>query len=621
MNYLQAEGLAKSYGDIELFEGVDLTINVDSHMALIARNGAGKTSLLNILAGKDTPDAGNVIYMPDIRIGYLEQNPDFTPGMTSFQAVFASSEEMIGVISEYEKALASGDKKALEHAGESMDFLKAWDYEARIKQILGRLKIDWLDQPVEQLSGGQKKRLALANLLINDPDLLLLDEPTNHLDLDMVEWLEEYLRKTSRAFLMVTHDRYFLDRVCNEIIELNREDINRYKGNYGYFLEKRAERAALQQIETEKAKNLYRTEFEWMRRMPQARGTKAKYRINAFDDLKAAAHRRSDEKNVELNVQSARLGSKILVLEHVSKRFGDTVILDDFSYVFSRNEKVGIIGNNGTGKTSFLNLLTNKEPADSGKIETGETVVYGYYRQSGIDFRPGQRVIDIIKDIAETVTTGDGRQVSASQFLTEFLFPPAMQYTPVEKLSGGEKRRLYLATVLMKSPNFLVLDEPTNDLDIVTLNILENYLQSFNGCLIIVSHDRYFTDKLVDHVFVFEGNGNIQDYTGNYTEYRNLIREKEAEDARNVRTKKATEPKPLPKENKNKLSYREKKELEELEASLAALEKEKTELEELLGAGTIGHDEMMTASKRIADILAETDAKTDRWLELSEKES
>ncbi len=620
MSCLQAEQLAKSYGDIELFKGVDLNINTDSHMALIARNGAGKSSLLNILAGKDTPDVGTIIRMPDIRIGYLEQDPDFSPELTAFQAVFASSQEMVQVISNYEQALTSGNKRALEHAMEQMDHLKAWDYEVRIKQILGRLKITWLDQPIGQLSGGQKKRLALANLLINEPDLLLLDEPTNHLDLDMVEWLEEYLRKTHSAFLMVTHDRYFLDRVCNEIIELEKNGTYRYKGNYSYYLEKRAERMIQQQAETEKAKNLYRTELEWMRRMPQARGTKAKYRVDAFDELKSKAHRRNDEKNIELNVQAARLGSKILILDHVGKQFDDIVILNDFSYTFSRNEKIGIIGKNGTGKTTFLNIVTGIEPIDTGKVETGETVVYGYYRQAGIDFRPGQRVIEIIKDLAETVTMGDGRQISASQFLTEFLFPPEMQYTMVEKLSGGEKRRLYLATILIQNPNFLILDEPTNDLDIVTLNILEDYLKSFNGCLVIVSHDRYFMDKLVDHIFVFEGDGNIKDYTGNYTEYRNYRMELEAGEVREMQAKKQPDQKPASKENKNKLSFREKKELEELEVSMAALEVEKSELEQLLNKGTASHEELVKASTRIGDIIAEIDTKTDRWLELSEKE-
>ncbi|MDR1156041.1 MAG: ABC-F family ATP-binding cassette domain-containing protein [Bacteroidales bacterium] len=619
MSYLQVNQLAKSYGDIELFSEIGLTINADSRMALIARNGAGKTSLLNILAGKDTPNAGSVILMPDVRVGYLEQDPDFDPALTAFHAVFSSSEEMVQVISDYEQALTSGDGKALERAMERMDHMQAWDYEARIKQILGRLKIAWLDQPVGQLSGGQKKRIALANLLINEPELLLLDEPTNHLDLDMVEWLEEYLRKTRSAFLMVTHDRYFLDRVCNEIIELDRNDIYRYKGNYSYYLEKCAERTAIRQAETEKAKNLYRTELEWMRRMPQARGHKAKYRVDAFDGLKTKAHRRNSEKNMELNVQSARMGGKILVLEHVSKRFDDTVILRDFSYTFSRNEKVGIIGKNGTGKTTFLNIITGSEPVDAGMTETGETIVYGYYRQAGIDFRAGQRVIEIVKDIAETVTVGDGRQVSASQFLTEFLFPPEMQYIPVEKLSGGERRRLYLATILIRNPNFLILDEPTNDLDIVTLHILEDYLQSFRGCLLIVSHDRYFMDRLVDHIFVFEGSGDIRDYTGNYTEYRNLRLEQEAEEARSTQAQKTVEPKPA-KENRNKLTYREKKELEELEASLAALEEEKQGIEQMLGSGASAHDGVVKASARMADILAETDAKTDRWLELSEKE-
>ena len=402
MSYLQANLLSKSYGDIELFKGIDLNMNADSRMALIARNGAGKTSLLNILAGKDAPDTGTVMLMPDVRVGYLEQDPDFDPELTAFQAVFSSSEEMVQVISDYEQAIVSGDKRMLETAAERMDHMQAWDYETRIKQILGRLKITWLDLPVGQLSGGQKKRIALANLLINEPELLLLDEPTNHLDLDMVEWLEEYLRKTRSAFLIVTHDRYFLDRVCNEIIELDKNGICNYKGNYSYYLEKRAERMIQQQAETEKAKNLYRTELEWIRRMPQARGHKAKYRVDAFDDLKTKAHRRHDEKNMELNVKSTRMGGKILVLEHVKKRFGDTVILNDFSYTFSRNEKLGIIGKNGTGKTTFLNIITGSEPVDAGTTDTGETIVYGYYRQSGINFRPGQRVIEIVKDIVSS---------------------------------------------------------------------------------------------------------------------------------------------------------------------------------------------------------------------------
>ena len=620
MSYLQANQLAKSYGDIELFKKIDLNINADSRMALIARNGAGKTSLLNILTGKDTPNEGTVILMPDVRIGYLEQNPDFDPHLTAFQVVFSSSEEMVRVISDYEQAVISDDKKALEIAMERMDHLQAWDYESRVKQILGRLQITWLDQPVEQLSGGQKKRIALANLLINEPELLFLDEPTNHLDLNMVEWLEEYLRKTRCAFLMVTHDRYFLDRVCNEIIELDKEGIYRYLGNYSYYLEKRAERMLQQQAETEKAKNLYRTELEWIRRMPQARGHKAKYRVDAFDDLHAKAHRRHDEKNIELNVRSARLGGKILIMNHVEKHFDNCLILNDFSYNFSRNEKLGIIGDNGTGKTTFLNIITGCEPIDAGKVDTGETIVYGYYRQSGIDFNPGQRVIEIVKDIAESVTMGDGRSVSVSQFLTEFLFPPEMQYIPVEKLSGGEKRRLYLATILIQNPNFLILDEPTNDLDIVTLNILEDYLKSFKGCLLIVSHDRCFMDKLVDHIFVFEGDGIIKDYTGNYTEYRNLKLFTEAEEMRNSQPKKAEETKTPPERNKNKLTYREKKELEELEKALEILEEEKADIEKLLETGTATHDEILKASMRIAVILSDIDKKTNRWLELSEKD-
>jgi ATP-binding cassette subfamily F protein uup len=435
----------------------------------------------------------------------------------------------------------------------------------------------------------------------------------------MVEWLEDYLRKTPSAFLMVTHDRYFLDRVCNELIELDATGLFHYKGNYSYFLEKRAERMSIQQAETEKAQNLYRTELEWMRRMPKARGTKAKYRTDAFGELKEKAHRKPHEQQLELNVRSARLGSKILVLEKVSKKFGEQIILNDFSYTFSRNEKIGIIGANGTGKTTFLNLITGLIPADSGKTDTGTTVVYGYYRQSGIDFKPGQRVVEIIKEIAETVTMGDGRQISASQFLTEFLFPPEMQYVMVEKLSGGEKRRLYLATILIRNPNFLILDEPTNDLDIVTLNILETYLKTFGGCLIIVSHDRYFMDKLADHLLIFEGNGKIRDFTGNYTEYR--INRQETENIKqssaiDVRQPANNNPPPKAESVKTKLSYKEKKELEELEASLAALEAEKSGIEQLLSAGG-EHEKIMVASTRMGEILSEIDVQTDRWLALT----
>ncbi len=619
MNYLQVDHLSKSYGDIELFHDISLYVNADSHAALIARNGAGKTTLLNIFAGKDTPNEGTIKYLPDIRVGYLEQDPSFKTGITAFEAVFESSQEIVKIISDYEQALHSGDQKLLERCLEKMDQVNAWDYETRIKQILGRLKITYLDQPIEQLSGGQKKRLALANLLINEPDFLLMDEPTNHLDLDMIEWLEDYLQRTSSAFLMVTHDRYFLDRVCNEIFELTNDGIYRYKGNYSYFLEKRAERLALQQTETERAKNLYRTELEWIRRMPQARGTKAKYRVNAFQDLKEKAHRHANEKNLELNVQTSRLGSKIINLHHVSKQFGNTVILDNFSYSFSRNEKIGIIGKNGTGKTTFLNLITGVEPMDSGTIETGETIVFAYYRQSGIDFKPGQRVIEIIKDIAETVSIENGRQISASQFLTDFLFPPEMQYVMVEKLSGGEKRRLYLASLLIRMPNFLILDEPTNDLDIVTLNILEDYLKAFKGCLMIVSHDRYFMDKLVDHIFVFEGDGKIDNFPGNYSEYRQMQQAQNAETTIQIESKPKPEQKP-DKEKTNKLSYKEKKELEELELVLSSLETEKAELEQLLNSGNANHEQILETSTRIGKIISEIDKKTDRWLELSEKD-
>jgi ATP-binding cassette subfamily F protein uup len=619
--YLLVEGAAKAFGDIVLFENITFSINEGKKIALIAKNGSGKTTLLNILAGRDTFDAGSFYLNKDIKTGYLDQNPQFDPNLTIFEAAFGSSSELMDTVREYELALHSHDKKRLEDAMAQMEFHQAWDIDVRIKQMLTVFKLDNFELQVGKLSGGQIKRLALTVTLINDPDFVILDEPTNHLDLEMIEWLEEYLAKSRKTMLMVTHDRYFLDRVCNEIIELDEKSIYPYHGNYSFYLEKREERILNKNLVAEKAQNLLRRELEWMRRMPKARGTKAKYRIDAFYGLKEQSEYRRNEKQVDINVKSARLGNKILVMEHVSKKFDNLTMLNDFNYTFSRFEKVGIVGKNGVGKTTFLNLITNQLMPDAGKIDTGGTVVYGYYQQKGLDFIPGQRVIDIAKDIAEVVTLGDGKQLSVSQFLTLFLFPPEMQYVQVEKLSGGEKRRLYLMTILLKSPNFLILDEPTNDLDIVTLNVLEDYLSSFGGCLIIVSHDRFFMDKLVDHLFIFEGDGEVFDFPGNYSEYRATVKLQEQETAKLKAAAQPDKPKqaskPADTGGKKKLSFKEKKELEQLETDLESLEKEKTQLETDMSSGILKPEELLAQSHRIGEVIKLLDEKTDRWLELN----
>ena len=502
-----------------------------------------------------------------------------------------------------------------------MDELHAWDFDVKVKQILSQLKIDNFDQLVGELSGGQQKRLALANVLVNEPDLLMLDEPTNHLDLEMIEWLELYLAKTNCTLFMVTHDRYFLDRVCNEIIEIDQNQVYSYKGNYSYYLEKRQERIEQQQASTEKAQNLLRTELEWMRRMPKARSHKAKYRIDQFYDLKEKAGFRRREDNLELSIASSRMGSKILELEHISKSYGDLKLIDDFTYKFSRFEKVGIVGKNGTGKSTFLNVLTQTISADSGTVDWGQTIKIGYYRQEGMDFKDSDKVIDVVKNIAEVVTFEDGSRMTASQLLTRFLFPPETQYSPIEKLSGGERRRLYLCTILMQNPNFLILDEPTNDLDIMTLNVLEDYLAAFDGCVMVVSHDRYFMDKIVDHLFVFEGNGKIKDFPGNYTIYRNNVDEEERKqkETATASSPKTTIEKPQ-KQTTQKLTFNEKREFEQLEKDLATLEEEKTILEDQMNSGELSPEELITKSQRYSNLKDELDEKELRWLELSEKQ-
>lgn len=620
--FLLVENATKSYGDILLFENITFSVIEGQKIALIARNGSGKTTLLNILSGKDSFDTGSFYINKDIKIGYLEQDPQYPSDFTVFQAAFGASGKLMEVVREYEEALHQHNENRLQEAIHQMDFHNAWDYDQKIKQMLSVFKLPDLEQKVSTLSGGQIKRLALAVSLINEPDFLILDEPTNHLDLEMIEWLEEYLNKTKMTLLMVTHDRYFLDRVCNEIIELDELTVYSYKGNYSYFLDKRNERLVSKNLMAEKARNLLRTELEWMRRMPQARGTKAKYRIDAFYELKDEASYRRNDKQVDINVKSARLGNKILEMAHVNKSFGDLKILDDFTYTFTRSEKVGIVGKNGVGKSTFLNLITQQIAPDSGKIDTGETVVYGYYQQQGLNFKPGQKVIDIIKEIADFVTLGDGKQLSVSQFLTHFLFPPEMQYVQVEKLSGGEKRRLYLMTVLMRNPNFLILDEPTNDLDIVTLNVLEDYLKNFKGCLMIVSHDRFFIDKLVDHLFIFEGEGQVFDFPGNYSEYRASVKLQEQEASKLKNEEKEKEKpreasKQTPVNEKRKLNFKEKKELEDIEQLLESLENEKGTLESELSSGTLKPNEIMEKSNRLGEVIRLLDEKGDRWLELS----
>uniref|UniRef100_UPI0026251FDC ABC-F family ATP-binding cassette domain-containing protein n=1 Tax=uncultured Draconibacterium sp. TaxID=1573823 RepID=UPI0026251FDC len=620
--FLQAENLSKRWGELMLFENISFTVFEGAKVALIAKNGTGKSSLLDLLAGKESPDEGVITLTNDVKMGYFEQIPDLNPNNTVIEEVFESDNEKIKTVKAFELAVSHNKQDEITAISAKMDELNAWAIEVEIKQILTELKINFLEQKVSELSGGQQKRLALAKVLINQPDLVILDEPTNHLDLEMIEWLEAYLEKTKSTLLMVTHDRYFLDRVCNEIIEMEDNQIYRYQGNYSYFLEKRDERIAMQQASISKAKNLMRTEIEWMRRMPKARSHKAKYRVDAFQDLKDKASQNIREDKVEMNVKSARLGKKIVELEHVSKSFPGVKLIEDFSYKFQRFEKVGIVGKNGTGKSTFLNLLTQSLTPDSGAIEIGQTIKFGYYRQEGIAFDPQEKVIEAVQKIAEFIHFEDGSKMSATQMLTHFLFPPETQYNYIEKLSGGEQRRLYLCTVLMQNPNFLILDEPTNDLDIMTLNVLEDYLQSFAGCVVVVSHDRFFMDKIVDHLFVFEGEGVISDFPGNYTVYRNKVEEEEQRKAKEESKKKAeakakseTVAKPSQPQTKKKLSYNEKREFEQLENEIPELEEQIGELEELLNSGTLNHDELYEKSLQLDDMKSQLDEKELRWLE------
>ena len=624
VSFLQVDGLTKSFGDLVLFENITFGVAQGQKIGLIAKNGSGKTTLLNIIAGKEDYDEGSIVFRNDLRVGYLEQAPHYPEGLTVLQACFYSQNETVRLLAEYEQALMDNDTDKLNSLLERMDSLKAWDYEQRAKQILGELKIHNLEQKVESLSGGQLKRVALANVLITEPELIILDEPTNHLDLEMTEWLEDYLNRSTISILMVTHDRYFLDRVCSEIIEIDRKQIYQYKGNYSYYLEKRQERIDAQNAEVERASNLLRKELDWMRRQPQARGTKAKYRIDAFYELEKKAHQQREAGHVNLDVKASYIGSKIFDAVDVCKRFDNLKITDHFNYTFARYEKMGIVGNNGTSKSTFIKMLLGEIQPDSGHFDIGETVRFGYYSQEGLQFDEQMKVIDVVQNIAEYVDLGDGRKMGVSQFLNYFLFTPDRQHSYVYKLSGGEKRRLYLCTVLMRNPNFLVLDEPTNDLDIITLNVLEEYLRSFKGCVIVVSHDRYFMDKVVDHLLVFRGNADIKDFPGNYTQYRAWKEEQDAlkkQEEQALQSKQAVveEKSRRPeKEVKRRLTFKERKEFEALDAEIPALEAEKKELETAMSSGTLSTEELLAKSARITALIEELDEKTMRWLELSE---
>ena len=619
-SYLQIDNLTKSFGDLVLFENISFGIAEGQRIGLIAKNGTGKTTLLNIISGKEGYDSGNIVFRRDLRVDYLEQDPKYPEELTVLEACFHHGNSVVELIKEYERCMETEGHPGLEDLLVRMDHEKAWEYEQKAKQILSQLKIRNFDQQVKYLSGGQLKRVALANALITEPDLLILDEPTNHLDLDMTEWLEGYLRRTNLSLLMVTHDRYFLDRVCSEIIEIDNRQVYQYKGNYSYYLEKRQERIEATNAEIERANNLYRTELDWMRRMPQARAHKAKYRQDAFYEIEKVAKQRFNNDNVKLDVKASYIGSKIFEADHLYKSFGDLKILEDFSYIFARYEKMGIVGNNGTGKSTFIKILMGQVQPDSGTIDIGETVRFGYYSQDGLQFDEQMKVIDVVQDIAEFIELGNGKKLTASQFLQHFLFTPETQHSYVYKLSGGERRRLYLCTVLMRNPNFLVLDEPTNDLDIITLNVLEEYLQNFKGCVIVVSHDRYFMDKVVDHLLVFNGQADIRDFPGNYSDYRDwkeakAQQEKEAEKPQEEKTARVRL------NEKRKMSFKEKREFEQLEKEITGLEAEKAAIEEQLCSGTLSVDELTEKSKRLPEVNDLIDEKTMRWLELSEIES
>lgn len=623
MNYLSVENISKSYGARTLFKNISFGISEGQKVALVAKNGTGKTSILRILSGEEKPDTGLVTYRKNLKVGYLTQDPLLQNGESILQNVLSAENPITQAIKDYEEALENPENQdAYQKAFDKMDQLQAWDYEAQVKQILGKLGLHQHSLLVDNLSGGQKKRVALAKTLIAKPQLLILDEPTNHLDVEMIEWLEEYLSQSSITLFMVTHDRYFLEIICDHILELENATLYQHPGNFSSFLERKAEREEIEGVNIGKAKNLMRKELEWIRRQPQARGTKSKARISAFHDLKKEAHKKVVDEKLEMDIKMTRLGSKILELHKLKKSYGDLQILDSFDYVFKRGERVGIVGKNGVGKSTFLKLITGEEELDGGKIITGETIQFGFYTQSGIKLDDEKRVIDVIKDIAEYIPVGrKGRNISASQMLEKFLFEGDRQYTYVSKLSGGERRRLYLLTVLMENPNFLILDEPTNDLDILTLNVLEDFLLEFGGCLIVVTHDRYFMDKLTDHLFVFEGEGKVKDFPGNYTEYKQNKEKKE--ELEKVRSKSLVKPSVEKKEikEKTKLTYGERLEFEKLEGEIEELEIRKNEITSSFEDSTIPPEELQKLSMEMNELMDILEAKEMRWLELSEYES
>jgi ATP-binding cassette subfamily F protein uup len=617
VNYLSVENISKSYGERILFANISFGINKDQKIAFVAKNGTGKTSLLNIITGIDMPDSGQVVMRKGLRTAFLPQEPDLDKNLTVEETIFASDNPVLRVIRAYENALKNpDDAENYQKTFEQMEIHQAWDFETQYKQVLFKLKLNNLDQKVRTLSGGQKKRLALASILISKPELLILDEPTNHLDLEMIEWLENYFAKENITLFMVTHDRYFLERVCNEIIELDQGELFTYKGNYSYYLDKKNARIEAQKASVEKAKNLYSKELEWMRRQPKARTTKSKSRIDDFYEIKKRAQNRRKDHKVQLEINMERLGSKVVEYHNVSKSFGDKQILNKFNYNFKKGERTGVIGKNGTGKTTFLNLLTGSIKPDAGKIVIGETVKFGYYTQKGIQIKQGQKVIEVIKEFGEYIPLTKGRQISAGQLLERFLFDRKKQYDYVEKLSGGELKRLYLCTVFIQNPNFLILDEPTNDLDIITLNVLESFLLDFPGCLLVVSHDRYFMDKITDHLFVFQGDAVIDDFPGNYSDFRSY---EETNIPEPVAKETKPEKKSWKKDQNSGLSFNEQKEFNRLDREIKKLEEQKTSLEKLFASGALDGEEINTKSKELQTILDDIEHKTERWFELSLK--
>jgi len=618
MNLLSVEEISKSYGEKVIFDSISFGVNQGQKIALIAKNGCGKTSILNIIAGQDSPDKGQVVFRKGIKVAYLSQEPLLDPKLTVKESILNADNPILSIISEYDKALKNPeDQESYQKAFEAMDQAQAWDFETQYKKILFKLKLNDLNAKVGSLSGGQKKRIALCNALLKQPELLILDEPTNHIDLEMIEWLESYFSKEKISLLMVTHDRYFLERVCNEILELDQGKLYSYKGNYSYYLEKRDARIAQENVEAHKTKLHFKKELEWMRRQPKARTTKSKSRIEDFKIIKEKASLRRDDHKIQLEINMERLGSKMIEMHKVSKAFGDTTILNGFDYVFQRNERIGIIGKNGTGKSTFLNMLTSNEELDSGKIIWGETLKFGYYTQSGIPYKEGQKVIDIVREYGDYIPLKKGKKISAQQLLERFLFDRKKQYDFVDKLSGGERKRLYLCTVLIQNPNFLILDEPTNDLDIITLNVLESFLLDFPGCLIVVSHDRYFMDKIIDHLFVFKGSGNIENFPGNYSDYRAYEDSKIKNNDIELKSERSKLKEKNKHSNKKNLNYLQQKEFKKLEKEIKKIEVLKEEIQNHFNQ-KLSLDDVKKYSVQLKNIEQELELKTNRWFELSE---